>query len=91
MLTKAEALEIIQKLKNCINHDACEKTDCAYFHNIEDLNKLTEYVENAFPIVNCIDCKWCKNSNGNGRTCTFKHLDIPVFDVFFCFGGERNG
>lgn len=92
MINKDEAKEIIHKLRDCVNHEACELTDCSYFNSFSDLEKLLEYVENSSPIVRCMDCKWCKGGkNGieSWKTCGFMQGSHDTFDIFYCFAGER--
>ena len=90
MLTKEEAINVIQRLKNCVEHDACEITNCEYFHKLDDLIRLEEFVMNSFPIVRCNECKWCYEEDGTTiRKCSYQKANKQVFDIFFCFGGER--
>lgn len=91
MISKDEAKDIVHKLRGCMQNEACELMDCAYFHNYEELGKLLEYVENSSPIVRCMNCKWCKggkNGQDSWKECTLANQNRDVFDVFFCFRGE---
>ena len=88
-MTKDEALAIINRLQECIEHDSCEKMNCLYFNTFEDLKGLAEWLEIKQDNVCCKDCRYHdKGSNevDSWNRCLLWKAD--VYDEFYCRNGE---
>ena len=37
----------------CVEHDACERTDCAYYAHLEELTELVNWINEILPDGQC--------------------------------------
>ena len=85
-MNKENAIAIIERFQNCINHDSCEKVGCEYFNTLNDLKNLVEWLKNnSDNNVHCKDCRYYKPLEGK-VTCLLWKADI--YPDFYCKNGE---
>lgn len=48
-MDKEKAKEALNKIRDCVEHDACERTDCVYYAHLEELTELVKWVDEILP------------------------------------------
>lgn len=52
-MDKEKAKEALNKIRGCVEHDACERTDCVYYAHLEELTELVNWIDEILPDGQC--------------------------------------
>ena len=87
-MSKEEALKTLQKIQSCIEHDACELIDCAYFSLLPEIKMLIDWIIAPKEIVCCKDCVYYRKKSESGNKCLLWKAD--TYDDFYCANGAKS-
>lgn len=52
-MDKEKAKEALNKIRGCVERDACERTDCVYYAHLEELTELVHWIDEVMPDEKC--------------------------------------